>query len=131
MPPSRCSSSSNSKSDRSSRSTSASLLLRCHHRMSVLLGGRPHHARHSFCHLLPLRFFNHQLLPAFFRQTVVFEFPVSVQSRLPFGTYPSSLLQTMQRGVERAVLHLQEFIRSPLNVLPDLVTVSRSMEKRP
>jgi hypothetical protein len=29
------------------------------------------------------------------------------------------------------VLHLQEFIRSPLNVLPDLVTVSRSIEKRP
>jgi hypothetical protein len=29
------------------------------------------------------------------------------------------------------VLHLQEFIRGPLNVLPDLVTVSRSIEKRP
>jgi hypothetical protein len=37
----------------------------------------------------------------------------------------------MQRGVKRAVLHLQEFIRSPLNVLTDLVTVSRSIEKRP
>jgi hypothetical protein len=37
----------------------------------------------------------------------------------------------MQRGIERAVLHLEEFIRGPLNVLPDLVTVSRSMEKRP
>jgi hypothetical protein len=35
----------------------------------------------------------------------------------------------MQRGIERAVLHLQEFIRGPLNVLPDLVTVSRSVEK--
>jgi hypothetical protein len=29
------------------------------------------------------------------------------------------------------VLHLQEFIRSPLNVFPDLVAVSRSVEKRP
>jgi hypothetical protein len=28
------------------------------------------------------------------------------------------------------VLHLQEFIRGPLNLLPDLVTVSRSIEKR-
>jgi hypothetical protein len=37
----------------------------------------------------------------------------------------------MQRGIERTVLHLQEFIRGPLNVLPDLVTVSRSIEKRP
>jgi hypothetical protein len=37
----------------------------------------------------------------------------------------------MQRGVEGAMLHLQEFIRGSLNVLPDLVTVSRSIEKRP
>jgi hypothetical protein len=37
----------------------------------------------------------------------------------------------MQRGIKRAMLHLQEFIRSPLNVLSDLVTVSRSIEKRP
>ena len=36
----------------------------------------------------------------------------------------------MQRGLKRTVLHLQEFIRRPLNVLPDLVTVSRSIEKR-
>jgi len=99
--------------------------------MSVLLDGGPHHARYSFGHLLPLRFFGQELLPAFIRQAVVFEFAVSVGSRLPFGTYPSSLLQTMQRGVERAVLHLQEFICSPLNVLPDLVTVSGSIEKRP
>ena len=41
------------------------------------------------------------------------------------------LLQTMQRGVERAMLHLQELIRSPLNVLPDLVTVGGSIKKRP
>jgi len=27
------------------------------------------------------------------------------------------------------VLHLQKFIRGPLNVFPDLVTVSRPMEK--
>jgi hypothetical protein len=36
----------------------------------------------------------------------------------------------MQRGAKSAALHLQEFIRSPLNVLPDRVTVSRSIEKR-
>jgi hypothetical protein len=29
------------------------------------------------------------------------------------------------------MLHLQEFIRGPLNVLADLVTVGRSVEKRP
>jgi len=37
----------------------------------------------------------------------------------------------MQRRIERAVLHLQEFVRCPLNVLPDLVTVSWSVEKGP
>jgi hypothetical protein len=35
----------------------------------------------------------------------------------------------MQRRIERAVLHLQKFIRRPLNVLPDLVTMSRPIEK--
>ena len=29
------------------------------------------------------------------------------------------------------MLHLQEFIRGPLNVLPDLVPMSRSTEERP
>src|SRR5260370_26855726 len=129
MPPSRCSSSSNSRSERSSRSKSASLFLICHQFMSVPRAGGPHHARHSFGHLLPLRFFDEQLLPAFIRQAVVFEFPISVRRRLPFGDDPSSSLQAMQRGIERAVLHLQEFIRGPLNVLPDLVTVSGSIEK--
>ena len=35
----------------------------------------------------------------------------------------------MQRGIERAVLRLQKFIRGSLNVLPDLVTVSRPIEE--
>src|SRR6266849_2069146 len=131
MPPSRCSSSSNSRSERSSCSRSASLFLICHHFISALLDGGPHHARHSFGHLLPLRFFDQELFPAFISQPVVFEFPISVRRGLPFGNDPPSSLQAMQRGVERAVLHLQEFVRSPLNVLPDLVTVSRSIEKRP
>ena len=64
-PPSRCSSSSNSRSERSSRSRSASLFLLCHQFMSALLGGGPHDARDSFGHLLPVRFFGQQLLPAF------------------------------------------------------------------
>src|SRR5258708_16324881 len=131
MPPSRCSSSSNSRSERSSRSRSASLFFICHHFIPALLAGGPHHSRHGFGHLLPLGFFDHELLPAFIRQPVIFEFPVSVRSRLPIGTYPSSLLQTMQCGIERTVLHLQEFVRSPLNVLADLVTMSRSIKKRP
>src|ERR1700691_3461754 len=100
MPPSLCSSSSNSRSERSSRSRSASLFLICHHFISALLGSGPHHERHSFGHLLPLRFFDHKLFLALFREPVVFEFPVSVRSRLPFGAHPSSFFQTMQRGIE-------------------------------
>jgi hypothetical protein len=99
--------------------------------MSALLGGRPHYARYSFGHLLPLRFFDYELLPAFICQAVVFEFPIAIRRSLPFGDDPSPLLQAMQRGIERAVLHLQEFIRSPLNLLTDLVTVSSSVKKRP
>jgi hypothetical protein len=37
----------------------------------------------------------------------------------------------MQGGIKRAMLHLQELIRGPLNVLADLVTMSRSIEKGP
>src|SRR5258705_8821073 len=99
MPSSRCSSSSNSRSEQSSRSRSASLFLICHHLMSVLLGGGPHHARHSFGHLLPLRFFDQELLPAFISQAVVFEFPISIRRSLPLRDDPASSLQTMQRGI--------------------------------
>src|SRR5580704_17584321 len=130
-PRSRCSSSSRSRSERSSRSRSTSRFRVGHHFISALLGGGPHHACDSFRHLLPLRLFDHELLLAFIRQAVVFEFPISVRCSLPFGDNPSSPLQAMQRGIERAVLRLEEFIRAPLNVLPDLVTVSRSKEKRP
>jgi hypothetical protein len=37
----------------------------------------------------------------------------------------------MQRGIERAVLHLQELICGPLNVLADLVAMRRPVEKCP
>src|ERR1700730_12557209 len=131
MAPSRCSSSSNSRSERNSRSRSVSLFLICHHFMSVLLGGGPHHARYSFGHLLPLRFFGHKLFSALICKSVILDFPIAIWRRLPFVDNPSALLQAMQRGIERAVLHLQEIICSPLNVLPDVVTVSRSIEKRP
>ena len=37
----------------------------------------------------------------------------------------------MQRGIERAMLRLKEFIRGPLNVFPDLVPVGGPVKKRP
>src|SRR3984885_10156490 len=130
MPRSHCSSSSRSRSDLSSRSRSAFRFLICHHRISTLLSRGPHHQPDSFGHLLPLGFFDHKLLLTLICQSVVLEFPISIRSRFPFSTHPSSLLQTMQRGIERTVLHLQEVIRRPLNVLSDLMTMCRSMQKR-
>jgi hypothetical protein len=35
----------------------------------------------------------------------------------------------MQRGIERAMLHLQEVIRGSLNVLSDLVAMSSSIKQ--
>src|SRR6202041_2797764 len=70
------------------------------------------------------------LFLAFVRQSVVFVFPVAVGRRLPFGAHPSSLFQAMQRWIERTVLHLQKIVGGPLNVLADLMAMSRSIEKR-
>ncbi len=47
------------------------------------------------------------------------------------GDNPSSPLQTVQGGIERTVLHLKEIVRGPLNVLVDLVTMSKPVEKCP
>jgi hypothetical protein len=37
----------------------------------------------------------------------------------------------MQCGIERTVLHLQEVVRGPLNMLSDLMAVSGAIQKRP
>jgi hypothetical protein len=78
-----------------------------------------------------LRFFDHELLLTFFRQSVVFEFSVSVWRRLPPGHDPSSFLETMKRGIERAVLHLEKIVGCSLNVLANLMSMGRSIEERP
>src|ERR1700730_2665955 len=130
-PCSRCSSSSSSRSDCSSRSTSASRFVICHHVISALLSRGPHYACDSFRHPLPLRFFDHELFSALLRKSVILEFPIAIRSHFPFGDNPSPLLQTMQGGIERPVLHLQNVIRGPLNVLADLVAMRRPVEKCP
>src|SRR5262249_17795338 len=109
-PRSLCSSSSSSRSHWSSLASSSSRCLRRHHRISALLCYRPHHATHGFRHLLPLRFLDYELLLALIRQPVVLELPVAVRRRLPFGDYPPPFLQAMERGIKRAMLHLQELI---------------------
>jgi hypothetical protein len=78
-----------------------------------------------------MRLLDHKLLLTLICQAVVFELPISIRGRLPFGIHPSSLFQTMQCGIKGAVLHLEELVRSPLNVFADLVTVSRATSEGP
>src|SRR5207253_9111001 len=131
MPCSRCSSSSSSRSDCSSRSTSASRFLICHHLISALLSRGPHYASDSLRHLLPLRFFNHKLFSALFRKSVILEFPIAIRNHFPLGGDPSPSLQSVQRRVERAVLQLKEVIGGPLNMLANLVTMRWTMDQCP
>src|SRR6185437_16386954 len=117
---------SNSRSDSSSRSRSASRLLICHQCISALLSRGPHYACHRFRHLLPLRFLDRKLLPALFREPVVLELPVAARGCLPFRGDPAFSCQTVQRRIKRTVLHLEEVIGAALNVFADLVPMSRT-----
>src|SRR3984893_5811390 len=128
-PCSRCSSSSSSRSDCSSRSTSASRFLICHHVISALLSRGPHYACDSFRHLLPLRFFDHKSFSALFRKSVILEFPIAIRGGLPLGNNPSFSLHTVQRRIERAMLHLKEVIGGPLNMLANLMTMRWTIKK--
>jgi hypothetical protein len=76
-----------------------------------------------------LRFFDDKLLSPLFGKPVVLEFPIPIWSHFPFRADPSPSFQPVQRGIKRAVLHLEEIIRGPLYVLPDLVAMSRTVKK--
>src|SRR5271170_2243746 len=97
--------------------------------MSALLSRGPHYACDSFRHALPFGFLDHKLFSALIRKAVILEFSIAIRSHLPFGSDPSPSLQPVQRGVERAVLHLQKVVRSALNMLADLVPMSRTVKK--
>src|SRR5262249_53261367 len=59
---------------------------------SALLSCGPHHPHHSFCHLLPLRFFDDKLFSSLIHKPVVLEFPIPIRSHLPFRGDPSPSL---------------------------------------
>src|ERR1700735_4634350 len=98
---------------------------------STLLCRGPHDACNGFGHLFPLRFLDHELLSALVCQSVILELPIAVRSCLPSGGDPPSTFKPMQSGIERAVLHLREVVRGPLNVFAYLMTVRRTIPKRP
>jgi hypothetical protein len=101
----------------------------CHHHISVLLNGGPHDACHSFRHLLPLRFLDHKLFFPCWGKAVILELPVTIRGGLPFRGDPTSFLQAMQCGIERTMLHLQEIVCGPLNVLSDLVAMGGTIKQ--
>jgi len=74
---------------------------------------------------------DHEVLSAFVCQSVILELPIAVRSCLPLGGDPLSTLKPMQSRIERAMLHLKEVVRGPLNVFAYLMTVRMDVEKRP
>src|SRR5207253_4732763 len=59
----------------------------------------------------------------------ILEFPIAIRSHLPLGGDPSPSLQSVQRRVERAMLHLKEVVGGPLNMLANLMTMRRTIKK--
>lgn len=92
-------------------------------RSRFLLPGGPHDAGHSLNHPLPARLFPSELLFAGGREAVELEFAVAVASGFPAGGDPAFSFHTMKRGVERAVLDLQDFFGGLLDVFGDLMAV--------
>src|SRR5580658_4700319 len=123
---SRSSSSSASRSmwARSSRSRSSSFLRRPNilHLLSSFLLGR-HHASDRDGELVPSRLLRRKLLASRRGEPVILEFAIAILSLLPFARDPALLFQAMQRGVERAMLHLQDVVRGALDVLGDFMAM--------
>ena len=61
---------------------------------------------------------------------MILEFALQVLARgFPLRGDPTFTLQPVQRGVERAVLDLENVVRGLLNVFGDLVTVGRTKQQ--
>src|SRR5215471_865075 len=121
-----CSRASSSRSERSSRSRSASRSFLRRHRILGLL--RPHDLGHSSRHLPPPGFFLEELLSSGNREPVILEFPVAVRRRFPLRGNPAFFLKPMQGRIQRAVLDLKDIVRCLLYMLSDLMTVRRAEE---
>jgi hypothetical protein len=78
-----------------------------------------------------LRFFDYELFSAYFGKPVILELSIAIRGCLPFGGDPTSFLQTMQRGIEGTMLHLQEIVGGPLDMLADLVAMRGAIQKGP
>src|ERR1035441_5002352 len=62
-------------------------------------------------------------------RSAILEFPIAIRGCFPFGNNPSLFLQTVQRRIERAVLHFKEVISSSLNMFAYLMSVRWTVNK--
>ena len=63
------------------------------------------------------------------RQPVVLEFAITVWGWFPLGTNPASLLEPVERWIQRTVLHLEKIVSRFLNMLCDLMTMQRCQKQ--
>src|SRR5215510_3670021 len=86
-----------------------------------LLGGA-HHPRDGARQVFPLGLLERELLAAGGGQVVELHLAAAL-GRFPFGGDPALAVQLVERGIEGAVLHRQDFVGGALNVLGDAVAV--------
>jgi len=98
----------------------------CHQRRRPLrLIGRAQHQSDGLRQPLPVEPFGGQLRPALPRQAVELGVATGLR-RPPLGPKPAAVLEPVQRGVQRALLHLEGVFGDLLQTLPDGVAVERS-----
>ena len=92
---------------------------------------RPHDSRNCARHLFPLRLFGGKLFLAWRCEPIVLKFALQIFARrLPLRRDPSFPFETVKGWIERPVLDLQHVFPSPLNMLRDLMTMSRAKQQR-
>ena len=79
--------------------------------------------------MFPPGCFADELFPASLGETVILEFTIVIFCGLPLRADPTLALHAMQSRIERTVLHLQHAVSGALDVLGDLMAMSRSEEE--
>src|SRR5438105_3164022 len=90
---------------------------------------RPHHLRNRLRDSAPLRFLSRQLPSSGWCEAVILELAISSFVELPARGDPPFAAESMERGIQRAVLNLQDVFGRPLDVLRNVMAVLRSPEQ--
>src|SRR5262245_37661683 len=89
-----------------------------------------HHEPDRPCQPAPFRVLARQPFLSCRRQPVVLRFSIAVRHLRPAGGDPAAFLQTMERGVQRAVIHTQDVLGGPLDMRGDRMAMERAKEQR-